>query len=259
MKGLQSISAKGMEELRHDGQMTTDCRSAAQFITDCQWWKTESPVKAHFLTGFGPDYDNEGNRCPFSEEGPLHINVISAWPKSAEVMIGTQPEPIHVQKQVEYVIKGDGQVLKEGKSGVWILGEQEIDVSVKNVRRLSLSVKVGESSRNTLFWANGVVITSDGKRISLKDLPQKNRNVLPIGQPGKDYYGGEVKIAGMTVKNAIEAEPIIADEESTIEFDLSQINAERLQVLWGGDFPWVMRTHAARRWLYVVMEQTPDS
>jgi hypothetical protein len=237
MKGFEGIDARQKKEIRHDGQMVKDCRSAAQFITDCHWWQTQGTVTAHFSTGFGKDYDNEGNRCPFSDDGPLHINVMSAWPQSTEVMIGTQPEPIDVQKKVTYQVIGDGKVLAEGKSGIWILGEKSFDISLKGIQKLALRLKVDGSKRNTLFWGNGEVTTSEGRTLRLKELPSTMNNVLPTPASGKDYYGGDIKIAGILIGDALPAQPLDATSESEIEFDLSNVNAERLQVVLGGDFP----------------------
>ena len=237
MKGFQGLDARQKAELRHDGQMVNDCRSAAQFITDCQWWQTHGTVTARFSTGFGKGYDNEGNRCPFSDDGSLHINVFAAWPRSAEVMVGTQPEPIDVQQQVSWLVVGDNKVLAEGKSGIWILGEQPLDVSVKGIRRLSLRVSSEGNKRNTLFWGNGVITTADGKNLRLKDLPAKYNNVLPVPFKDKDYYGGDIKIAGVLMNDALPAQPKEKAQESMIEIDLGDMMADRLKVTLGGDFP----------------------
>jgi hypothetical protein len=236
MKGFQGLFAEKIEPLRHDGQMVADCRSAAQFITDCQWWRTEGTVSALFSTGFGEGFDNEGNRCPNSEDGELHFYVAAAWPKISEVMIGTQPEPIEVNKQVEYVVKGDGEVLAQGKSGIWILGEQNIDLDVQGVQKLTLSIHALNGKRNTLFWGNGIITTKDGQKISLKDLPARTINVLPVTK-GRDYYGGICKIAGIQMDDAMPAEPKDISEESLIEINLSQIQAEHFSVVLGGDYP----------------------
>ena len=237
MKGFKELKADHKQPFRHDGQMVNDCRSAAQFITDCQWWKTEGTVCAQFSTGFGDGYDNEGNRCPFSEDGPLNINVFSAWPQKAEVMIGTQPEPIDVQKQVVYKVSGDGKMLAEGRSGVWILGEQRMDISVKDIKKLTLSLQVNDSKRNTLFWSNGIVTTTDGRKLKLSELPMTAYNVMQASAPGKDYYGGDIKIAGILMNDAISAQPQDPSKENEIEVDLSGIQADRLQIVLGGDYP----------------------
>ena len=237
MKGFQGLEAEGLTPLRHDGQMTTDCQSAAQFITDCQWWKAQGTVNARFSTGFGPSYDNEGNRCPYSEDGPLKFSVTSAWPRQSEVMVGTQPEPIAVQKQVTYAVTGDGRTLAEGRSGIWILGEQAIDVSVDGVRTLTLRLSVPDRKKNTLFWADAVVVTRDGKRIPLSHLPIKTDNVMMPPATDKDYYGGDIKIAGNLAEHALPAEPADTSRESLITIDLSGQDAVRLQTVLGGDFP----------------------
>jgi hypothetical protein len=237
MKGFEGLDAKQKTMLRHDGQMVADCRSAAQFITDCQWWQTEGTVLARFSTGFGKGYDNEGNRCPFSEDGPLHINVLSAWPRQAEVMVGTQPEPIDVQQQVSWQVLGDGQVLAEGKCGIWILGEQQIDVPLHGVHQLSLRLKTAGAKRNTLFWGNGILTLAGGDHVKLTDLSMTTDNIQTVPSAGKDYYGGPIKIAGMPMADALPAQPKEEMSESEIDIDVSSIKAERLQVVLGGDFP----------------------
>lgn len=237
MKGFQSLTAERKDSLRHDGQMVPDCRSAAQFITDCQWWRTQGTTTALFSTGFGKDYDNEGNRCPNSEDGPLHIHVTTAWPHTNEIMIGTQPEPISVQKQVVYTILGDGKVLAEGKSGVWILGEQPIDVDVSGIMKLILRLEVTGSKKNTLFWGDAHVVTTNGETVWLKDLPLQTHQVLPTLADSRDYEGGDVKIAGRLMPRSLPAQPQDGNGMSEIEIDLSQMAASRLRVTLGGDYP----------------------
>ncbi len=237
MKGFRGLTADVKDSLRHDPQMVDDCRSAAQFITDCQWWRIKGSATALFSTGFGRDYDNAGNRCPNSEDGPLHIRVTTAWPRVSEVMLATQPEPIEVQKQVQYTVLGDGRVLAEGRSGVWILGQQPLDVDVSGVRKLTLRLDVKGSKRNTLFWGDARVMTVGGDSVWLKDLPMQTRRVLPVADGGCDYEGGLIKIAGRLMPHSLPAQPQDGDGQCEIEIDLSQIQASRLCVTFGGDYP----------------------
>ncbi len=71
----------------------------------------------------------------------------------------------------------------------------------------------------------------------LKDLPMQTRRVLPVADGGCDYEGGLIKIAGRLMPHSLPAQPQDGDGQCEIEIDLSQIQASRLCVTFGGDYP----------------------
>jgi hypothetical protein len=91
IKGYRGMEAPVKSFLRHDEQWDTAPLKAAQLVTDCDWWHTEGTAKASFLTLFGPGADNAGTRI-HGEDGPLYLDVYSAWPRQQEVMVGAVPE-----------------------------------------------------------------------------------------------------------------------------------------------------------------------
>jgi hypothetical protein len=250
MKGFSALTAPEKTFLRHDDQMNTDPLGSAQFITDCNWWKTKGAAEAEFSMCFGKGCDNAGTLVPNSEDGELKVNVTSAWPNEKEIMVATTPENHGVSKLVNYKISADGNVLKQGESGVWILGQVDIDVPLNGAKELKLEINSKASKNPTLFWANARVVLANGKEIALSELPLKTTNVKPTPQPGLDYFGGPIKIGGHEYKNAIPANMENMDEAGVITVDLSKLSAVRFKTVLGSDYP--LGNEAARRKTFAV-------
>jgi hypothetical protein len=235
IKGFQGINA---EPVRHTEQMDPNPILAAQLITDCKWYETKGTTKVSFETQFGKDADNKGTRI-VGQDGLLKMDVYSAWPKEREVMIGTLPESHGVNRKFRYTVKGDEQTLAEGQFGAWILGRDEIDVSVEGINTLILQTQAEfkDNAAKTLFWGNPVIVTANGKALKLSDLKLKVERIDNTPESGVDYYGGPVKISGKRFDESVAANPLRSGEPGTVTVDLTGLNAVRFKASVGGDYP----------------------
>jgi hypothetical protein len=155
-----------------------------------------------------------------------------------------------VEKRLFYTVRGDGRVLTEGKFGAWILGSADIDVPLAGVKQLELQTRTELSKKPTLFWANARIVTQDGKEIPLGELPVKYENIVQPKEPGKDYFGGPIKIAGNEYQSAIPAQPVTNDVSGIVRVNLSGVNAARFKATLGGDFP--LGDETQRRKVYAI-------
>jgi hypothetical protein len=239
IKGFQGLEAEGgAQPVRHTEQMNPDPILAAQLITDCDWYETEGTTKVSFETQFGEGADNAGTRI-YGEDGVLKMDVWSAWPKEREVMIGALPESHGVNRKFWYAVKGDDQMLAEGKFGAWILGRDEIDVDIQGLETLTLVTKTDAraNAKKTLFWGNPVIVTKDGKEISLSDLKLSYDQIRNDPESGVDYYGGPIKMAGLPISHSVPANPVKENVDGTVSIDLTGLNAVRFKAFIGGDYP----------------------
>jgi len=163
--------------------------------------------------------------------------VHSIWPPKQEIMIGAAPELREVQKQLFWTVRGDGKPLADGKFGAWVLGKDEVDVSVEGVKQLELETKTELAKLPTLFWANARIVTRDGKEVSLNDIPRKFENIQQPPASGEDYFGGPVKIVGTEYKSVVPAEPKTNGVAGIVRVDLSGTDAVRFKATIGGDYP----------------------
>jgi hypothetical protein len=247
IKGFQGLEAAKKKLLRHDGQMTTDAHSAAQFITDCDWYDVTAPAVSHFETKWGAGADNQGTRTLFSEDGVLKMDVHSLWPATQEVMIGTAPETHNEQQRVTYAVIGDGKTLAAGRTATWILGAADVDVPVAGLKELALQVTsdggggavlspegMAAARRKALFWAHARSVADDGTESPLAAFT--GDNVDKPAAAGKDYYGGPIKIAGVECDDAIPTQPVDLAHAAVIHLPLPH-GAVRFKATLGGDFP----------------------
>jgi hypothetical protein len=250
LKGFQGLEAPEKKFLRHDAQWNPDPVGSAQFVTDCDWYSVAAPAVGRFIERFGPGADNEGSRNVGNEPGDLKLDVHTLWPPRQEIMVGTAPEMHDVSKRLFFTVRGDGKTLAEGKFGAWILGSADIDVPLSSVQQLELEAKTELAKKPTLFWANARIVTRDGKEIPLSQLSPQFENVEQPEQPGKDYFGGPIKIVGNEYTNAVPAEPKNAKESGVVHADLAGVNAMRFKATLGGDYP--LGSEAQRRKVYTV-------
>jgi hypothetical protein len=237
LKGFQGLDAPEKKFLRHDAQWNSDPVGSAQFVTDCDWYSVNAPAVARFEERWGPGADNEGSRSAGNEDGVLKVDVHSLWPTRQQIMVGTAPEMHDVSKRLFYTVRGDGKALAEGKFGAWILGSADIDVSVEGLKQLELETRTELARQPTLFWADARIITKDGKEIPLSQLSPQFENIEQPAQPGKDYFGGPIKIIGNEYTNAVPAEPKNEKESGVVRVDLAGVNAVRFKATLGGDYP----------------------
>ncbi|MEN8662513.1 MAG: hypothetical protein ABF330_08490 [Lentimonas sp.] len=239
IKGFKGIEADELKLTRTTESMNPDPVLAAQLITDCDWYDSKGTTKVSFETQFGPKADNTGTRI-YGEDGILKMDIYNAWPKEREVMIGTLPEAHWVNRKLWYSVVGDDKVLTEGKFGAWVLGRDEIDVSVEGIKTMNLKTRADFNDKKapkTLFWGNPVIITADGKEIDLNELKLTFDQIDNSPKSGVDYKGGPIKIAGREFERSVPANPFKSNVDGTITVDLSGLNATRFHAFIGGDYP----------------------
>jgi len=256
MKGFKGLDAPEKKLLRHDGQWESNPLGSAQFVTDCDWFAVRAPAKSRFEMRWGEKFgaDNAGDRTPFSEDGILNLDVHTLWPLQQEVMVGTAPEQHDTEKRLFHVVRGDGRVLTEGKVGAWILGSNEIDVSVDGVAQLELETRVEVSKKPTVFWAGARVVTRDGREIPLGQLKLTTENVLPTERANRDYFGGPVKIVGREFTTSTPAQPRDEAVPAIVRVDLRGVDAVRFKATLGSDYP--LGDETQRRKTYAVRDAT---
>jgi hypothetical protein len=250
LKGFKGLEAPQKKFLRHDAQWNPDPVGSAQFVTDCDWYAVEAPAVSRFEERWGPGADEEGSRSIGNEPGALKLDVHTLWPKSQEIMVGASPEFFHVEKRLFYTVRGDGKTLAEGKFGAWILGKDDLDLPLENVKQLELETKTELAKKPTVFWANARIVTRDGKEIPLAEMKPKFENILQNKEPDRDYAGGPVKIAGVEYKTATPGEPQDARQAGIVRVDLGGIDAVRFKATLGGDYP--LGDEAQRRKTYAI-------
>ncbi|MDQ8183460.1 hypothetical protein [Pelagicoccus sp. SDUM812005] len=239
IKGFQGIEAEGgIGSVRHTEQMNSDPVLSAQLITDCNWYEAEGTAKVSFETQFGKDADNAGTRI-YGKEGVLKMDVYSAWPRDREVMIGTLPEAHGVNRKFWYSVNGDDEELASGKFGAWVLGREEIDVSIEGRKTLTLTSKAefDSDAPKTLFWGDPVIVTADGRELKLSELMLRFEQIDDGPASGVDYYGGPVKISGKQFAESVPANPLKSGALGSITVDLAGLNAVRFKASIGGDYP----------------------
>lgn len=237
MKGLLGLEAAEKKFLRHDPQWDKDPMSAAQFVTDCDFYQVTAPAVARFEMKFGPDADNAGTRAMFCEPGSLKLDVHTLWPRQQVVMFGAAPEDHGLGQRLFYQVKGDGKPLADGKFGAWILGKGEIDVSVEGVKQLELETRVELKKRPTLFWGGARVVMKDGTEVPLVELAPAFKNVKPAAGANLDYAGGPVKIQGEPQACSTPAQPEDDSQYGRVTVDLRGKEAVRFKACIGSDFP----------------------
>ena len=248
MKGFQGLTASKKEFLRHDAQMSTDPLSSAQFVTDCNWYKTEGTARSSFEMCWGKDCDNAGTRLPNSEDGTLKMDVFSVWPPKKEVMLATAPEAHDVNKQLWYTIETDGKTQLMDSTGAWILGNKKIDIQLVGAKELVLKTKVNTMDNPNVFWGDAKLILKDGSVKYLSELQTENSNIQSPAQAGKDFKGGPVKIGGEESMHAISGMPSKAGEDGVVRINLAGWNALRFVANLGCDYP--LGNEAQRRKTY---------
>ena len=240
LTGFQGLGAPGKTLLRHDAQWNPDPVGSAQFVTDCDWYSVQAPARARFSMFWKSDpRDPRKSIGPTlcSEDGTLNLDVLSLWPQSQQIMVGQSPQNEGNEKKLWYTVKGDGKILDQGQLGSWILGQAAIDVPVQGLKELDLETKTEGAKKNTLFWGDARVVIASGEEIPLSKLPVKFENVVQPPAPGKDYYGGPLKIVGMDYAQATPAEPQEAKLSGVVHVDLSGVQAVRLKATLGGAYP----------------------
>ncbi len=265
IKGFKGIEADSVKFIRHTNQMNTDPLGAAQFITDCNWYRVEGTSKTQYEMCFGDSCDNRGVRMPNREDGPLKIDVYNAWPHKSEIMVGTSTESVEVNKKLWYSIIADGEELVNDSTGAWILGSKNISIDISEKSELQLVSRTEKKVKNnTLFWGDAKLILKDGSEVFVSSLPVKYKNILKTEKQGLDYYGGPVKIQGELMSHSTPAMPDDKEMSGKVSVDLKGLDAIRFEAKVGGDFPlgneasrlknMAVRTHGTKARYLAVLE-----
>ncbi|HOM75960.1 MAG TPA: hypothetical protein P5324_10090, partial [Anaerohalosphaeraceae bacterium] len=233
IKGLKDFHAAAKVFRNHTDQFSADPFGAGQFITNCDWYQVETPAVCRFQMD-GPQAGGSGT---LSEPGPLKMDVHLLWPQTAEMMVADYPENLGTAKKLWYAVRADGQTLAEGRFGAWILGADQIDVALEGKTVLELETRVDSLKNKTIFWAEAVIVTADGKEIPLTRLPLQYEGLIPTENFAQDYYGGKICIAGKPRDSAVGANPQKPNEPGLIRVNLSGLHASRLKAVIGGDYP----------------------
>jgi len=230
--------------LGHDAQFDPNPLGSGQFITDVTRYAVKAPAQVHSVHRFGATGQNSsrwetGGAKSLSEPGVLKIDEHMLWPRQAEIAIGSYPESWKVAKKLSYNVKGDETILTSGVLNPWILGSRAIDLDITGVKTLRLQTQVvrAKDTLNTLFWGHPVVVTSEGTEIPLSELKAKASNRIDPPNPGEDYEGGPICLAGTPYTDAIAAEPRDANNAAEVAFDLTGLQAKRFKTVVGGDWP----------------------
>ena len=250
VRGLRSV--EGARMVKRSEQLTEDPLSSGQFITDCTWYEaSEDTVKVSFEMEFTEeDAKRPGwmveNRTGFNEPGQLRLDVYFAGTDGSQIIIGGDPEYEPVNKRLTYRVEADGEILREGRFGAWILGRHHVETDVEGKKELRLAVKAEQGFREgdipaefkkTLFWGDPYLLTKSGERVCLASLPLACDNVDPGNGPGTDYYGGPVTIQAQAFDQAVPTEPSDPEQEAVITVDLTGLDAVTFVGEIGGDYP----------------------
>ena len=235
-KGLVGFEAEAKEFTKHTQQMDSDPYSAAQFITNCEWFTTSGIAKF----SFDMDFNNPGflERVPTSLPGRLKVDYYSLWPVESEVMVGNYADSQDVARHLYYKVIADDRVIADNKLAPWILGSSKIDVDVEGVKFLEIETKIDKAKElKTIFLGDPYIETVGGEKVYLCDMPLDYENIAPAAAKGCDYYGNKVTIFGNDYSKPLAAEPADRDRRGRIKIDLSKLNARRLKAVIGGDYP----------------------
>ena len=232
-KGLVGFTAEEKTFLKHTPQCDSDPYSSAQFITDCDWYSTKGTAKVAFVLDWSKG--EMGGRMSHSEPGVMNVDYYSLWPKEATIMIGSYPETYNVARHLYYEIRGDGEVLSEGKLAPWILGQVDIDLDVTGVKSLEIETRLDKArDLQTIFLGSPELLDASGDSITYQ---VDSENIAPAAGENLDYAGGEVTIFGTAHSTSIAAEPKDRKQPGILRIDLFGKEAKRFQATLGGDYP----------------------
>ncbi len=152
-------------------------------------------------------------------------------------MTGWYAEADRINKTISYKVSGDGMTLAEGRFGAWILGKRCVQIDLTGVKELKLQIDTDRAAKKTVFWGDPFVMTKDGRRIHLSELPVRYDNVDRGNGIGIDYYGGPVHLEGDSYESALPFEPLDFGQPAEAVFDLNGLDAVSFEGTIGGDYP----------------------
>lgn len=232
-----------------DAQWDTNPLSSGQFITSVKNYFYENGGLIHSIHHFAPlgkggmnlavnHWETGGQNRLYNEPGDLQMDVHLLWPRNTEVRIGDYAEQWGTDKKMKYRILADGKQIAGNVFRPWILGENQIQVDLQNVKQIVVEVETDrrEGKPFSLMLADACVITRTGKRIHLSSLNSQTENVAFLPHKGKDYQEGPVKIAGKQYVDVVGIEPVDSKKVARLVYDIEGLDAVRLEGVLGNDF-----------------------
>jgi len=240
IKGFLELKGNSVKYQYHTPQWNPNPRSDAQFVTDCHWYQVKGESKAAFLTLFTEEDAGEAKRCDRSNyniPGKLYTDVYTAWPKNTVQMTGK----VAVYKgwaalgngytiPLRYRIELDKTIVRQGEFDGWILGKDEVCVSLKGVKELKIYIWNGDSSDElgnpvttpqAIFLGFAELEKEDGTIVKLSDLNYQTENIDSGFGIGRDYQNGRVLIQGEEYPYAIPCAPLHHEAEGIITVRLN--------------------------------------
>ncbi len=270
IKGFLGLEGE-VKATEHTGQLSENPISDEQFVTDCQWYEATGGTVAHFETIFGEGEDLRGTRSNYNEDGPLKMDVHTAWPKTSTQVVGMVAESIgdtigyhSYTIPLSWHVDVDGETKADGEFGAWLLGLGKCDLDLTGAKTLSLHARNRQfyneqkdpvTSPKCLFWGDAYVEFADGTRKPVSELDPVYQNVDRGYGIGRDYQGGRVALVGNTYPDAIPTHPEDQQQEAVITVDLTGLDAVRFVGCIGVDnFP---GAEEQRRKMYAVRSYGP--
>lgn len=235
IKGFQEISGDQVEFLSHTPQMNQEPRSDAQFITDCNWYRVKGESRASFRTVFTEEDAGEAKRCErsnYNNPGILCTDIYTAWPRETLQMTGKvalykgwAASGAGYTIPLQYKVETDRQIAAQGEFDGWILGKDEVTVSLDGVQEMKIRIRNGDSSDElgnpvttpqAIFLGFAELERKDGSIVQLNTLSYRTENLDNGYGVGRDYQNGRVLIEGEEYPYAIPCAPLDHAEESVI-------------------------------------------
>ena len=232
IKGFVGLEGGKVTPAGHTEQMNSNPISDAQFITDCTWYEVEGGSKASFHTIFTEEQAGERLNCDrsnYNDPGDLRMDVYTAWPRESRQMIGRVPiyhgwaaSANGYTIPLAYHVDLDGCRMQEGEFDGWILGREEIKVSLKEGTKLALCVGQGlryDETNNPvvtpqgIFWGEIRLTLEDGMSVNVGECIRNGHwkerltcdNLDSGCGIGRDYQNGRVTIVGTEYPDAVPA------------------------------------------------------
>ncbi len=227
---LSSITASGeVLHIGHRAQKTTDPKSDAQFITNCDFYKTTGEVKASFSVRFGDEADLRGARFGHCEPGELITDVYTAWPRENTVSVGLVAADMGVRIPYNMTVTADGDKIISYHANAWILGTRQLDCELSGQKKLTFDIEnlpvyneqlYPYRSSQGLFLADAVIEYDDGECVRVADMAILRENIDEGHGIGRDYMDGEVLITGVTYSDAIPISPADHEKHGSLTVDI---------------------------------------
>lgn len=247
-----SFAIADTDDLSYSGcreQLTTDPLSSGQFITECHRLVAKDQVTVRFSVEMSK-YNDKGwlTSLRTSENTPGLMNMdIHCLTSTDEVLIACDPEYQQTQQQLRYRVLLDDQVLYESHLGTWVLGRDDIHLALSQGKELVLETVTNYVSNEygagkdvplpAVFWGEGSVTLTDGRRLLLSELEYQMENIKPVPEENRDYFGGPVKLQAKEMKQSLPGTPADEGTVGRLLFNVEGLKLSKIDVAIGGDYP----------------------